>query len=212
MRHDDELDELVRELERTQARPLRLRVKQPEADLRGIAMFVAGAIGLTVALACGVYFGQQNLIPSPQPEDALAPRGDGVARPGGALSAQAQLNGGESSRNATFQSAMKSALENRLRPPGCLDPAVGRQYRKLQKVDDLHVPLNGKPLIVCAVLAARLDEVTERHWRDAGLLKNESVVTNPFLRTVTLSNPEGLDYLLDWHVEGVWATSPLRKE
>ena len=62
---------------------------------------------------------------------------------------------------------------------------------------------DGQPLHLRVLLCAKLDPATERSWALAGLLKDEHYVENAFLRHVTITHPEEMDYLNDWHVEGI---------
>ena len=125
------------------------------------------------------------------------------------------ISGGDGFRNARenseYRTSIQSALEGRLRPVDLIESIYGKQKVDWLKVSSMNLPKDGKPLIVFAVLYARLDDDTEKRWHDAGLFNNEGVVPTPFIRKITISNREGLDLLLDWHVEGILANNPLKQ-
>src|ERR1043165_1279026 len=107
------------------------------------------------------------------------------------------------SASSMLGSSATAALSTRLRPAGFLDmlSTAGRPVQ-VTKIERLKVDTDSKALKLRILLYAQLDADTEKQWRDAGMFAAELGGANPFLRTVTLANPEALERLFDWHVEG----------
>lgn len=177
--------------------------------------FLKVSIVLAVVLAGAYYLRQNYEQPSHQSAESVTPtvtvpatqQGSGgwSARGGGNRS-----DSGDGSGSLEFRASIQSALEGRLRPAGVIEALYGNQKLEWLKISTMDLPKYGKPRVVSAVLYARLDDATEKRWRDAGLFKSEGIIATPFVRKVTISNREDLDLLLDWHVEGVVASLPIK--
>ena len=72
-------------------------------------------------------------------------------------------------------------------------------------VSELKLADDGTPTTIFCLLRARLDNATEKRWKDAGLLEAD-VSSESFVRSVTLKNRNDVDNLYDWHVESVALT------
>lgn len=164
---------------------------------------------VALLLAAGL-FAAYTLIPS-----SSDPRQNEIAADGTPSTSSQNPNtdpnyfgGGGSDGNALFVMGIESTLATRLRPADFLDTLGAGQKVELKKISDVKLPPDGKPLVLYVVLYARLDDATERRWQESGLFKKDAANFSPFLRTLSIANREGLDNLLDWHVEGVLTKLP----
>jgi len=193
--------------------PYMIKPAAPAQDGIDAKKWLAIAILLALVLTGGYFVYSKNYMAPPTPPESAVSNFDpsSSAQPATATgSAYLTGNGIVSAGDATHAVAVRYALESRLRPAGFLENLSAGQKIELHAAGDLKLPFDGKPLVVYALLYARLDEATEKRWREAGLFKNE-VVPNTFLRAVTLANPESLSFLLDWHVEGILLKLPGRQ-
>ncbi|HEY3320900.1 MAG TPA: hypothetical protein VGP72_10585 [Planctomycetota bacterium] len=60
---------------------------------------------------------------------------------------------------------------------------------------DLRLPSDGKPLKVYCFLRTPLDEFTEKHWREVGILRDEAEIIDPYLRYVVVGDEDSLRLL-----------------
>jgi hypothetical protein len=91
-------------------------------------------------------------------------------------------------------------------PPDVAPPAgieIGGQVYPRVKLSELKLPADGKPLYLYCRLCAPLDRYTEENWIKADMLRDETGLTDPLLRTVTVKTQDALDNLVDWHVAAV---------
>jgi len=159
---------------------------------------------LAVVLIGGYYLFKSSPQPEPQPEVTNAV----VVPARNQLASGGNWGAGGSGGAAAWRVAMQHSLRKRIRPNNFFDVLGGGQIIELKKVSSLELPKNGSPLTVYVVMYARPSEALESQWRNAGLFANEIGRANPFFRKVTVANPEQLDLLLDWHVEGVLTALP----
>lgn len=234
MANNNDWDELVQQVARSHAAPQKLAtpLSQPAQRRRAVVpnvlppyMIKPAApvqygtdirkwLAITILFAgvlTGGYFvySKNTMAPTAPPAQTESALSNSAQPATGTTSVYSGGNGVVSTGIATQAVAVRYALESRLRPAGFLETLSAGQKIELRSVGDLKLPLDGKPLVAYALLYARLDEATEKRWRDAGLFKNE-VVPNSFLRTVTLANPDSQSLLLDWHVEGILLKLPGR--
>ena len=95
-----------------------------------------------------------------------------------------------------------------LRPANFLaDLAAQGRLPKWVNRDELVLP-HGKPLVVYVLFYAMLDNYTDQLWRRAGMFSHGAASLSPYLRQVTISDPDAMGCLTDWHVESVALEMP----
>ncbi len=92
-------------------------------------------------------------------------------------------------------------------------PPVAREYlseldvdgkpAEFFSVENLMRRADDYPITVSVLLRGQLDAYTEAAWREAGMFRDEVLLPSPFLRTVTITNSQAMQNLIDWHVEAV---------
>jgi len=109
---------------------------------------------------------------------------------------------------ATQKAAPALALALALRLPSqqkLLDRLRSEGYRPVfMPASQIKAPAEGQPCVtVYCLLREPLDELSERVWRDAGMLDAENEVISPYLRTLSISAASELRHLSAWQVVSV---------
>ena len=90
--------------------------------------------------------------------------------------------------------------------------SIHEKFRGAQFAPVSSVQLNSQPPThFYCLLRAQLDDFTEEHWKVSGMLRDENIISSPYLRLVTIDDNEALMNLFDWHVESVAPASSVSK-
>jgi hypothetical protein len=191
-----DMEELIKDL--SSSRKPREKKKQGKPQVG----FLIAAI--VVIIGGSGYIIYRSLTPTPEQEsvEAEEPQSDpderqlqppSIQMPGGSPGAPGQV--------------VKESYSRNLRPAFVMDrlPLPATAFGPVAK---LRPPTKVKPLRVYVLLYSLLDSYTEQMWMSHGLFRDEQRKINPFIRTVTLTDDDGLTFLTDWHVESAAEIPP----